>query len=237
MKKLSLGTAAFAAVIAANAAFAADLPARPAYKAPIMAPVAFSWTGCYIGADVGYAWGRDRDTETFNGAVTRFSPGSDATPNGVKAGGYVGCNWQVQGPFVLGLEGDGEWSNLTGSTNFANTADFYETRIQGQGSVRGRIGYAVDRVLFYATGGVAFAGVTEHDVAPGAGLFEDHSTTRVGWTVGAGVDYAFTNNLIGRVEYRYADFGTFSYTSNLFGTNESHKITENVVRAGLAWKF
>ncbi len=101
-----------------------------------------------------------------------------------------------------------------------------------------RIGYAFDRLLLYATGGAAFAGITVHDASPAVGMFDDHSITRTGWTVGAGVDYAFTDNLIGRVEYRYADFGSFGYTSNVFpGFNENHEISENVVRGGLAWKF
>jgi outer membrane immunogenic protein len=241
MRRLSFATATLAAVTAASTAFAADLPA-PAYKAPVVAPVLFSWTGCYVGGQVGYAWGRDSDNEVFTatGAASPFSPASAATPNGAKVGGYLGCNYQT-GAFVFGVEGDGEWANLKASTTFSNTGaapDFYNTKVDAQGSFRGRIGYAFDRVLLYATGGVAFANIDQQDVVGATGVFTDNSTTRTGWTVGGGLDYAFTNNLIGRVEYRYADFGTFSYVPAVFPAfTENHKFTENAVRLGLAWKF
>jgi outer membrane immunogenic protein len=239
MKKLLFGTAALAAIVVAGPTNAADIPA-PVYKAPpVIAPVAFSWAGCYIGAQVGYAWGRDRDNETFDGVDTLVSPATAANVNGFKAGGNVGCNYQT-GAVVFGVEGDAEWAHLTGSTTFSNEEfppDFYQTNVDFQGSVRGRIGYAFDRVLLYVTGGVAFAHINEHDVSGLTGAFTDTATTRTGWTVGGGLDYAFTNNWIGRVEYRYADFGTFSYTSSLFGATENHKFTENAVRVGVAYKF
>jgi outer membrane immunogenic protein len=244
MNKLLFGTVAIGALALSTTAFAADMPVKaPVYKAPVVAPVVYSWTGCYVGGDVGYAWGRDSDNETnrTTGAVSPFTPASSANVNGFKAGGYIGCNWQVSGPFVFGVEGDGEWAHLTGSTTYSNTGappDFYETRVNSQGSIRGRVGYAWDRVLLYVTGGIAFAHINEHDVVGTTGAFTDNAFTRTGWTVGAGFDYAFTNNLIGRVEYRYADFGTFNYTAAVFPAFvENHKYTESVVRVGLAYKF
>jgi len=234
MRNLLLGTAMSLAMVAG--ASAADLPVYT--KAPAYAP-AWSWTGCYLGGQVGYAWGRDFDSEvrTTTGLPSNFTPASAATPTGFKGGGYMGCNYQA-GAFVFGVEGDGEWANLEGSTTFTNSgvpADFYETRIDSQASIRGRIGYAVDRALLYVTGGVAFAHVNEHDVVT---LFTDNSTTRSGWTVGGGIDYAFTGNWIGRIEYRYADFGTFSYVPTVFPAfTENHNLTENVIRLGLAYKF
>ena len=244
MRRLSIAVVAAGLPIVLSAgALAADLPTRPMYtKAPVVA--VWSWTGCYIGGDVGYAWGRDSDVETANatGAVTAFSPADAGKPNGPKVGGYLGCNWQASGQFVLGVEADGEWANLRATTNYTVVPGFgastYETRISSEGSVRGRIGYAFDHVLPYVTGGVAFAHVNEHDLLVATGAFDDSSTTRTGWTVGAGLDYAFTGNWIGRVEYRYADFGTFSYVPALFTFDtEHHRITENVIRVGLAYKF
>ena len=217
---------------------AADLPV----KAPPIVTPPFSWTGCYIGGEIGYAWGRDRDNETFiaTGAPSPFSPTNSANVKGPKIGGYVGCNWQVQ-QFVFGVEGDAEWADLKGSANYVTPVppDFYETTVKWQGSARGRIGYAFDRVLLYATGGVAFANINEHDqLGANAAIVDNHSATRSGWTAGAGVDFAFTNNLIGRVEYRYADFGRFNYNSLIFPLfNENHRFTESAVRLGLAWKF
>ncbi len=231
--------AAAASLACGSTASAADM----AVKAPRIAPpiAAFSWTGCYIGGDVGHAWARDRDDETVTatGAPSGFSPAGAANLNGWKLGGYLGCNYQIS-QFVIGVEGDGEWANMKGSAIFSNAgADFYDATIKRQASARGRIGYAFDRVLVYATGGAAFAHINEHDVDfTGSGLSNDNSTTRTGWTAGAGVDYAFTNNWIGRVEYRHADFGKFSYNPTVFvGFTENHRITENAVRFGLAYKF
>ena len=131
--------------------------------------------------------------------------------------------------------------NLKGSADYANTGptpDFYETTVRWQASARGRIGYAFDRVLLYATGGAAFARINEHDQVGGTGVSTDNSAIRTGRTLGAGFEYAFTNNLIGRLEYRYADFGHFSYSPAVFAAfTETHKFTESAVRVGLAWKF
>jgi len=171
------------------------------------------WSGCYVGAEAGYAWGRDSDSEsvTATGAQSTYSPGSAANPNGMKAGGYVGCNYQV-GNYVFGVEGDGEWANLNGYAAFSNTqtpADEYNPNITSEGSVRGRMGIALDRMLVYGTAGVAFANVKEHYVLNGASpQTTDISSGLTGWTAGVGLEYAFNSNLLGRVEYRYAGFDT-----------------------------
>lgn len=224
---------------AAQSASAADMPMK-APMAPYAAP--YSWTGCHVGGDVGIVWARDRDNEvaTASGAASPFSPADAAKPNGAKLGGYLGCDWQFASRFVAGIEGDLEWTSAKGSADFVTPApsDFYETKIRSEGSIRGRIGYAFDRALFYVTGGVAFANINEHDQVGTTGAFTDHSTTRSGWTIGTGVDYAFAANWIGRVEYRYADFGTFNYVPSVFPAfTENHKITENAVRIGIAYKF
>ena len=211
-----------------------------------MAPV-FSWTGCYIGADVGGGFINDRDSErTAAGAPSPFSPTSSANPSGVTAGGFLGCNYQFSSGIVIGAEGDANWANVRSGTaafpgsalpGFAN--DFYETRSDFQASARGRLGYAFNRTLLYATGGAAWANITEHDVSPsGGGIFNNTSSTLPGWTVGGGLEYAFLYNLIGRVEYRYSDFGTFSYAPPIFAPFvENHRITENQVLVGLSYKF
>jgi outer membrane immunogenic protein len=202
-----------------------------------------SWTGCYIGADVGGGSVRDRDNETITGtgAASPFAPGDTATPAGVKAGGYFGCDYQFAGGFVVGALGDVQWAQIRGGGATFNTAapsDFYETKVDFEASARARVGYAFNQVLVYATGGAAWLQVREHDVSPAAGTFQDTLKTPTGWTVGAGLDYAFTNDLIGRIEYRYSDFGTISYNSLVFpGFTENHKITENQVLVGLHYKF
>jgi outer membrane immunogenic protein len=243
------------AALTGGTAYAADMPVK-ALPPPVPT---LSWTGCYIGGDVGAGWVRDSDNETVKatGAPSIFSPAPTniATPDGVKLGGYIGCDYQYAGGFVIGALGDVQWANIRGgSAQFPNSGnpappffgvtgvnDFYETRADFQASARARVGYAFNHWLVYATGGVAFLDVTEHDVlqsAPPVGAFTNNTSTRTGWTVGAGADYAFTNNWIGRVEYRYSDFGTFSYSSALFTTfTENHRITENQVLVGLHYKF
>jgi outer membrane immunogenic protein len=230
--------AAAALAAASLSAQAADMPIKP------RPPETFNWGGCYLGGSLGYAWGRDFDIETVTatGLLSGSSPTDSANANGVKLGGYLGCNWLMGGPWVIGAEGDGEWANLRGTTTFPNTgppSDFYDTHIDDQSSIRGRIGYLLEpRLIVYATGGAAFASIKEHDVLAATGAFTDNSATRTGWTLGAGLDYALTDRWIGRVEYRYANFGTFSYNPAMFGpVTESHKTTENAFRLGLAYKF
>jgi outer membrane immunogenic protein len=242
MRQLRLVGAAVIA-LTASSALAADLAVAPVYKAgPPPRALVYNWTGCYVGAQVGYAWQRDRDNETFtaNGGGSPFSPAPTniAQPDGVKAGGYTGCNWQTDNPLVLGIEGDAEYANLKGSATFPNTPDFYESRTNFQASLRGRIGYAVDRALLYATGGLAWANIKERDIAGTTGLTNEISTTRTGWTVGAGLEYAFGDRWLGRVEYRYSDFGTLQYQPAVFPRfTENHRVTENAIRVGLSYKF
>ena len=235
--KFTVAAAAFA--VASLSAQAADMPVKGRPKPP----ETLNWAGCYLGGDFGYAWARDFDAErdSVTGVLSGFSPTDSANANGFKLGGYLGCNWQVAGPFAIGAEGDLEWTNARGTTTFPNSGppdDFYETRIDSQSSVRGRIGYALDNMLVYVTGGAAFAHVTEHDVLAATGAFNNNAATRTGWTLGAGFDYAATARWLVRIEYRYADFGTLRYVSTVFpGFAENHRITENVVRLGLAYKF
>ena len=135
----------------AQTAFAADMPVKsPVLKAPIMA--LYSWTGCYFGAQIGYGWA------TANHSFDNGAPSDTSKPNGVVGGGLLGCNYQIN-TFVVGIEGDieasdlmgGEFANLTGGTSAGSS------HMKWDGSVRGRLGYAIDRSLFYVTGGWAFA--------------------------------------------------------------------------------
>jgi outer membrane immunogenic protein len=180
-------------------------------------------------------------TTLASGATSPFSPSEPAHPNGGKIGGFLGCNWQGPSGFIWGLEGDGEWSNLIGSATYTNTGvppDHFDSRIRSQASARGRLGYVWNNSLFYVTGGAAFANIKEHDVIDGSGPTTDTSATRTGWTVGVGADFVVWNNWFGRLEYRYADFGKFSYNPSVFPAfAENHKVSENAVRFGLGYKF
>ena len=139
-----------AALAAAAPAFAADLPYREA-PPPVYAPAVplFTWTGLYLGGQIGYAWGTDTLTVFPAGFGTNF------TPNGVVGGAHIGYNLQLN-QFVAGLEGDIEGTGI--SRSFSPGGALYNTSIPVQGSIRGRLGVAFDRALLYATGGAEFAG-------------------------------------------------------------------------------
>jgi outer membrane immunogenic protein len=221
MRKILLSGVALASL--SVGAFAADLPSRKEAPIYVPPPPVFTWTGVYVGGQVGYGFGRDRILTPA--AVTGFSP------NGVVGGAHIGYNYQVA-QFVFGLEGDVDGASYKGTV--ATPAGFTDTtRIAIDGSVRGRIGYAFDRALFYATGGAAFASIQNSYRAPG-GAFTSLGHSRVGWTVGGGIEYAITNNWSIRAEYRYTDYGRYT---DILTVPVSHHPTDNRVMAGFSYKF
>jgi outer membrane immunogenic protein len=238
MKKLLLASAAVLALFGGTAT-AADLSVRaPVYRAPPPVYV-FSWTGCYVGGNVGGVWIKKDETLTtpFGTAVAGTAFGShdaDSFLGGVQGG----CNYQVGG-WVFGIQGDYDWTDASGShvnTRFPTWTDGSKTK--SLASVTGRVGYAWDRLLGYVKGGGAWER-DEYTITAPFGIATT-SETRGGWTVGVGLEYAFTNWLTGFVEYDYYGFGT---RSNAFvtplGTPFSIDIkeTKNVVKVGLNWKF
>jgi outer membrane immunogenic protein len=245
-----------AIALTGSAAFAADLPSRappPVYLPP---PPIFTWTGIYIGGQVGYAWGTG--TNQFNGFDPFFGPFGAAinsnlggTPNGVIGGGNVGYNYQVN-QWVFGLEGtvDGTSLSNTGVAVFPDGSTVSaHTTADIQGSIRGRLGVAWDRALIYATGGVAFGGFNTDATLNGVGVggvpffaSTSRSNTRVGWTVGGGIQYAVTNNWSIRAEYRFTDFGRitdgdFAGAPAGFFLNGGRRIQQNQVQVGFDYKF
>jgi outer membrane immunogenic protein len=240
--------ASVGAIAFAGSAFAADLPSRappPVYLPP---PPIFTWSGLYIGLQIGYAWGRDTANFTTLDPDRPFFP-ADTSPQGVIGGGHVGYNLQIA-QWVIGVEGAVDGTSLSKSVFLSGTTGFLHathpdltvrSREDIQGSIRGRLGIAFDRVLLYGTGGVAFTAIT-NNYSLGAPFFlsQGFSKTRTGWTVGGGIEYAVTNNWSIRAEYRYSDFGR--YTDFPFATIASapaarHHLTENQVQAGISYKF
>jgi outer membrane immunogenic protein len=262
----TIAASALAAMAVASAASAADLAARPYTKAPVMAPV-YDWTGFYIGGNVGYSWGRSSDTSTLtNGAGTvLFTTGAGANMDGVIGGGQIGYNWQIQN-WVWGLEADIQGSDQKGRRDylcptgvctppFGVIAVFpgpavpvaLDQKLEWFGTVRGRVGVlATPQVLFYATGGLAYGEVnTSAVIGAGAFGFNAHDT-RVGYTVGAGVEGAIGGNWTAKLEYLYMDLGRTSGTflttipalgGGVLSYNYSSRITDNIVRVGLNYKF
>jgi outer membrane immunogenic protein len=223
MKKYLLSGVAALGLIAAGAASAADLPSR---KGPVVAPVyvpAFTWTGFYVGANAGYGFG-NMDSVGVN---------AFGDLDGFVGGGQIGYNYQL-GQIVLGVEADFQGADLKAGPSFAGFGIVGEGKTEWFGTVRGRVGYAFDRFLPYITGGLAYGNV-KTTLAPGVtinGLNSDDNT-HTGWTVGAGVEYAFTNNLVGGVEYLYVDLGD----KKVFNGADKVGTDFSLVRARLSYKF
>lgn len=211
------------AIGSTSVASSADLRA-PVRKAP--PPVAvYNWTGFYVGAHVGGAWGDKDFTLTDDNLAFVDFPGfpnfRSHDVSGLIAGGQIGFNWQAPGSnWVLGIEAQASWSNADGEHTFetgAGGAFGFRTEVEWLGTVTGRLGYAFDRVLVYAKGGFAFA----HDkyewfsVGEFEGVFSDH--TRTGWTVGGGIEFALAGNWSVKGEYNYMDLGKKDVTFTLDG--------------------
>jgi outer membrane immunogenic protein len=268
---------ASAAILVAGSAFAADLPARVAAPAPyIAAAPIFTWTGFYVGLNAGGAWNDGRSLSTAGFAAPNpfiFGNGSNDDV-GFTGGAQAGYNMQF-GSFVAGVEADINYLDRNGGGRGAfpalvagagNGTDF--TVGGGNsgnwfGTVRGRLGFAFDRALIYGTGGLAFGGkagsgsVIQRDFVEGApGVFAVTETgllgtggngNNIGWTLGAGVEYAFSNSMSVKLEYLHVDLGsnsrTFAALPGFGGVAGGETITvrnENkfdVVRAGVNFRF
>jgi outer membrane immunogenic protein len=234
MKRI-LWAGAFALAIGGQA-LAADLPPpppaprAPATYVPVAAPV-YNWSGIYIGLNGGYSFG----TSSWSNPAAGLATGNFDT-NGWLAGGTVGANYQFWGGAVLGVEADWDWSNLNGTSSIGGCGPGCETKADWLSTVRGRAGWAFDRVLLYGTGGVAFAPI---QTGFSGGPFQ--STTQVGWTAGAGIEFAFAPNWTAKAEYLYADLGNVTCNSDCFAgtppTPLTVKFTDNIIRAGVNFKF
>jgi opacity protein-like surface antigen len=215
MKKLSLGTAIV--ILSAGAAFAADLPAKIP-ETPSTAP-AFTWTGFYAGIHGGYGWG---NTSYFwpvagdiSGSFAPFAGGRFVQRlDGGTYGGHWGYNLQA-GNWLLGLEASLDGSSITGHSGdqFAGAAPgaSYNGKLRWFGSFTPRLGYARDNWLVYAKGGLAAGEIHAQLFNATSLLVTDQRNDHIGWTIGAGVEYALTSNWIFGLEYNYADLGEQTY--------------------------
>jgi outer membrane immunogenic protein len=235
-KNVVLGAIA-ALVLGTTAAAAADLPMKT--KAP--PPIAiYDWTGFYIGVSGGGSLGQSTHIDQATGLGDTIG----YNVKGGLVGGTVGYNWQVSS-VVFGFEGDASWVGEYGSNiddglagNPAFTSFTKETWL---GTARGRLGYAVNNLLFYGTGGYAVAGVTAgvKDSAT-AVLYDSSSSTRNGWTAGGGLEWGFLPNWSAKFEWLYMKFESKPLiTVNLGpGFNRSSvPLDDNVVRAGINYRF
>lgn len=212
------------ALMPAGAALAADIPAVE--PAAAVAVPSFSWSGPYVGVQAGYDW------LNADNKVNGFS--ANSKPDGFTVGGFAGLNYQFDNsPVVVGIEGDFNYADAKGGRVTQAFKGFPDSRIKNDvdwtGAVRGRLGYAFDRFLVYGAGGVAFA---DHEVKA-RGSSDD--TIAVGWTIGGGLEAALGDNLTARVEYRYSDFGSDSFS--VAKSRVKADVSDNRVLLGLGYKF
>ena len=201
MKKFLLGTVGLVALGMASApASAADLAARPVYtKAPAMVAAIYDWSGFYIGINGG--WGETGDRRTFEPTATLLG---DHRADGGTVGGQVGYRWQA-GPWVFGLEAQGNWADLNGSTaNLVLPGGLVRSQMDAFGLFTGQVGYAWNNVLLYAKGGAAVTDRNYQFLAPGGALASETGyDTRWSPTVGAGLEVGFAPNWSIGVEYNH----------------------------------
>jgi outer membrane immunogenic protein len=264
MKRLLVAGIAAAAFCGAPA-LAADMAVK-APPPPVAAP--YNWGGFYVGGNVGGEWGSDKDP-AFVSPNAYFGAANLALidallpvnlhQSGVTGGLQLGYNLQMSN-FVVGVEGD--FSALGGNAQRNNVFSQFgagptgaflsdSSRANWFSSLRVRGGYAADRALFYATGGIAFSNWSIHhsysdDTAgtPVPLTTDSTSPTRTGWVAGGGVEYAVTANWTARAEYLYADFGTSASLLSLpppaaipTVINHNDRLTQNILRLGVNYKF
>ncbi|WP_376709717.1 outer membrane protein [Pseudochrobactrum lubricantis] len=224
-------TLAAALLLSSTSAFAAD---AIVYNEPAPAVVAdtFSWTGGYIGLNAGYAGGKNK----FNG-YDNFAVSAKDNASGFLGGIQAGYNWQFD-QTIVGIETDFQGGNLKSDAEVTYGATTYgaEAKINWFGTTRVRLGYTpVDRFMVYATGGVAY-GKIKASAFDGATSFSQ-SDTKVGYTVGAGAEYAVTNNVTLKTEYLYTDLGKLKL-DDVNGVRFGEvKAPFHTVRVGVNYKF
>jgi outer membrane immunogenic protein len=267
MKKIVVAT--ILAGLGSTTGLAADLGARTYTKAPAMVEAAYNWTGFYIGGDIGAA-------NLSHEFTSNFAQNSTAGPNNVQrnsfsgasftGGVHAGYNWQFAPNLVAGVEGD--WQSVRSSHSFCRQTDALsvaclddEDHDRGFGAVSGklnsiatarvRLGWTVDRLMFYGTGGAAFASVKSSlsltcleagcgDSGATLATSATSSAHVTGWVAGAGIEWMVGNDWILRTEYQHVDLGSTSRLAPDCGgcvLSASQNFRIDSVRTGISYKF
>jgi outer membrane immunogenic protein len=244
MKRFLFTTVSLGVLALGAPAFGADLPAYS--KAPALVTPAYDWSGFYVGVFGGGGFGNNNLTNA-NGDVAFTNFTNNYNASGAVAGGEAGYQWQ-SGKIVLGVEADGTWSGINGNDSFQSVDALGNpsndaTSLRWAGTLRARGGIAVDRLLLFFTGGWAYGDQqhTNTDTVLGVDQFEFRKS---GLTAGGGIAYAITNNVIGKFEYRYYNFGTDTRAGvTATGLTPNGQLpysvtsTYSVVTLGLDYKF
>ncbi len=246
MKRL-LGVTTAIVLLAGSSAFAAD---AIVYSDSIPSQAFYSWSGGYVGFNLGYGGGKAKHPFSISNTSGTLASGSlNMTSSGFLGGVQAGWNFQ-QDSFVYGIEADFQGSNVKGETSVSLTdgtdtlSGEIGTKLNWYGTLRARLGVtATDRFLVYATGGLAY-GETKSYIngsLNGAGFSESVKKTKTGWTVGAGAEYAITDNWTFKSEYLYTDLGKANLYSDEIVTGVNGKLDRkfnfHTVRVGVNYKF
>jgi outer membrane immunogenic protein len=235
-------SAVLASALLSTTALAADIPA-PVYKARPATAAIYDWTGFYVGANWGAAIGQSRQRSTTPPPVNGGAPIAEVSDTGLTAGLQAGFNWQFAPAWLVGIEGDFGYLGIKRTNKdwfddvlFGVKADRYAT-------IRGRLGYVTGPSLLYVTGGAAFVHVENTqggnlDIAPVIPPVT-HSTTKAGWTFGAGIETKLTRNWSAKSEFLYIDAGDVSFASNPYGGSDNPVFRNEfyVIRSGLNYRF
>ncbi len=269
LRILLLGTAV---ALSSTFAIAADLPARTA-PAPLMAYAPYSWTGAYVGVHAGYgilntkrndtAFGSGSSSVTSGSGGGNYAGSQHTNASGALGGVQLGYNRQY-GALVVGLEADIAAASIKGSTLATGSAFssssgsgfgggssslYASSRLTGIGTLRARLGYAVDRALFYVTGGLAYGkienNVTYAVITPdwSGSVSSSQSKWKTGWALGGGMEYAITNNWSLKTEALYYDLGKKSYNvsysdvNGFLASTGSARNTGLLARVGVNYRF
>ena len=229
---IGLLSATAALALVASTAQAADMPSRYAPPPVYDAMPVFTWTGFYAGLNAGYGW--STGTSRYYDPAFGYTGGS--SNGGFVGGGQAGYNYQM-GMFVIGAEADIQYAAV-GNKGSSYNAQYYAGNSDGYyGTIRARAGFAFDRALIFGTAGFAYGDIGGNNAFdPAIGRHRSNSTN-TGWTLGGGVEYAVTNNIVAKVEGSYVNLDTRdNYALN--GIQGDRRDTEfGVVKAGVNYKF
>jgi outer membrane immunogenic protein len=241
-------------VFGIGAASAADLPARPYTKAPVYAAPSISWTGCYVGGNIGAGWNHFNAGEIgFAGVPTPFTDYGANDGSALIGGGQIGCDYQFASNWVIGIQGQADFGTNTSSNPVAAfpgiTAQFKLNNIE---TLTARLGYTVaPAVLAYVKGGAAWANASGAAVVPALGNLAGESANfgMTGYTVGGGLEWMFAPGWSVFGEYNYMNFGTrnvdflstglvpgFGAAGALADTNAVRLTTQTAI-VGVNYKF
>ena len=235
MKRTLLAAVSLGVLGLLSPALGADLPYA---KAPMAVASVYDWTGFYVGGFGGGGLG-NHNYDNANGPAgfANFTFNYDST--GAIGGGEVGYNAQ-SGNYLVGVEADAFWSGIKGNDASQQLGVIDQSNLRWGGTLRARGGITVDRLLLFFTGGWAFGNIQHTSTAAGFPVdqFTNHQS---GLTAGGGIAYALTDNVIGKFEYRYYDFGRYNRSGNPLTPNGQLPYTVDntysVVTLGLDFKF